>query len=102
MNELTQMILTGLVALVTGSGLTVLCTIRSLRQKAKADAMQSVQDVYQETIDDLRKDRQLQREEFERQVTELKNSIDTLKREVDALKKLKCYNLECPVRVKHS
>lgn len=102
MNELTQMILTGLVALATGSGLTVLCTIRSLRQKAKADAMQSVQDVYQETIDDLRKDRQLQREEFERQVTELKNSVDTLKREVDALKKLKCYNLECPVRVKHS
>jgi len=102
MNDMLRIVLTAVVTLLTSSGVTVLITSRSIRQKAKADAMQSVQEVYQETINDLRQDRQLQREEFERQVTDLKSDIESLHREVEGLKKLKCYNLQCPNRQRHS
>lgn len=78
MNDLIQNILPSVVSLVVGGGLTAIITSRSIRQKAKADAMMSVQDVYQETISDLRQDRLSQREEFERQITELKTRIETL------------------------
>jgi len=40
-------------AFATGS-LTWLATVKFTRQQAKADAMKSIQDVYQELIDDLR------------------------------------------------
>lgn len=42
-----------IISLVTSSGLTALITSRSVRQRAKADAMKAVQDVYQETINGL-------------------------------------------------
>lgn len=63
MNDLIQNILPSFVSLVVGGGLTAIITSRSIRQKAKADAMMSVQDVYQETISDLRQDRLSQRED---------------------------------------
>lgn len=102
MNDLIQNILPSVVSLVVGGGLTAIITSRSIRQKAKADAMMSVQDVYQETISDLRQDRLSQREEFERQITELKTRIETLQADIENLKKLKCYNLECPQRIRHN
>lgn len=102
MNDIISLVITSLVTLVTSSGLTALITSRSVRQRAKADAMKAVQDVYQETINDLRQDRQLQREEFERQVSSLKTDIGALQKEVDELKKLKCYDLQCPHRKRHS
>ena len=58
MNDIISLVITSLVTLVTSSGLTALITSRSVRQRAKADAMKAVQDVYQETINDLRQDRQ--------------------------------------------
>lgn len=102
MNDILQNILPSLVSLLIGGGLTAVITARSVRQKAKADAMMSVQDVYQETITDLRQDRLSQREEFERQITDLKTRIESLQADVENLKKLKCYNLECPKRIRHN
>lgn len=44
--------------------------LRSLITKQKAEAMKQVQDVYQETIKDLRDDRREMRSEFERKISE--------------------------------
>ena len=58
-------------ALASGS-LSWITTVKWTRQQAKSDAMKSVQDVYQELVEDLKRDRDLQREENERLVAKLK------------------------------
>lgn len=98
MNDILTLIISSTVSLIVGGGLTGILTARSVKTKARADAMQSVQDVYQETINDLRKDRSLQREEFTAQIQDLKARIEEMRRDVDNLKKLRCYKLDCPER----
>ena len=102
MNDLLTTIITSLISLIAGGGITAIITTPSIRQKAKADAMLSVQDVYQETINDLRQDKQRQREEFELRISDLNKRVESLSRDVDNLKKLKCYNLDCPNRQRFS
>lgn len=64
-------------ALVTGS-LTWVATIKWTRKQAEADAMESVQNVYQELIDDLKKER----EDLKRDREELKHENQSLREEL--------------------
>ncbi len=67
-------ILVGFLGMLVGGGGIWLFTIKSTREKARAEAMKEVQDVYQETIIDLREDKRL-----------LKDDITSIKKERDAL-----------------
>jgi len=94
-------ILTLIITFIAGGGLITLITLPSIRSKARADAMKSVQDVYQETINDLREEKKRQKEDLTAQMDELLKKIEKLEREIDSLKKLKCYDLSCANRIKH-
>lgn len=67
--DLTSIILAVLAFFSAGGGVGYLLTLRSAKKKASAEAMKEVQDVYQETIADLRTDK-----------VELKGEIDILKK----------------------
>jgi predicted RNase H-like nuclease (RuvC/YqgF family) len=73
----------GFVGMVIGGGGIWLFTIKSTREKARAEAMKEVQDVYQETITDLREDKRFLKED----VDLLKTERDKLVREIEAWKK---------------
>ena len=94
-------ILSIIISFIVGGGLITLLTLPSIRSKAKADAMQSVQDVYQETIQDLREEKNRQKEELAEQINELRTQLDHCLREIESLKKLKCYDMTCLNRKKH-
>ena len=110
MQEYVMPILT----LIFGGGFGWLFTWRATRKKADADAMKSVQDVYQQTIDDLnkyvndirtdrnalRKDRDEMRDEnkrlqdkldrLENDIRDLRNVVARNSRKVDAMRPLVC------------
>lgn len=86
---------------VIGGGLSVLITIKSVKTKASAEAMSSVQDVYQDLIRDLRDDRDRQRAYFEEQLSRLESQISSMKKDIESLKKIKCYDLSCDHRKHH-
>ncbi len=65
MNELTTIIITGLVTMLTGSGLGSLITMRYTRRQAKNEATRGLQDIYQQMIDDLTKDRNFYKDQTE-------------------------------------
>lgn len=67
-----ESIIMTLVTAISTGGLTWLFTLRYTRKQAQADAMKSVQEVYQELITDMKKDRQ-----------ELKASNEELKKRID-------------------
>lgn len=94
-------IVTLIISFVAGGGLITLLTLPSIRSKAKADAMQSVQEVYQETIRDLREEKVRQKDELTAQIGELRAQLEHYGREIESLKKLKCYDMSCPNRKKH-
>lgn len=103
-----------ILTLLCGGGLGWLFTLRATRKKADADAMKCVQDVYQQTIDDLnkyvsdirtdrnalRKDRDEMRDEnkrlqdkldkLENDIRDLRNVVARNSRKVDAMRPLVC------------
>lgn len=81
-----------IVSLIVGGGLSVPFTIKFARRKADADAMKAVQEVYQETLNDLRKEKNFQKEE----IIELRGQIDVLRKE---LYKLRNVNIELMKKV---
>lgn len=99
MNELWTILITA----VTSGGLGWVFTARWTRKQAQADAMRSVQEVYQEMIDDLRKDRQslkMKVEELERQVAVLESEVRKNALALNAMKPFVCYVENCPNRKK--
>ena len=103
-----------ILTLLCGGGLGWLVTLRATRKKADADAMQSVQNVYQQTIEDLnnyindirtdrnalRKDRdemrednkrlQAQMDKMEQDIRDLRNTVARNSRKVDAMRPFVC------------
>ena len=103
-----------ILTLLFGGGFGWLITLRATRKKADADAMKSVQDVYQQTIEDLnnyvndirsdrnalRKDRDEMRDEnkrlqdkldkLEQDIRELRNVVARNSRKVDAMRPFVC------------
>ena len=108
MNELTS-IIAGLVTLLTGSGIGSLITVRYTRQKEKNEATRGLQDIYQQMIDDLTKDRNFykdQTEQLREQIAELNRKVGSLETEVrenrQALKDLQpslCGRSNCTQRI---
>ncbi|MEA4975448.1 MAG: hypothetical protein VB046_06900 [Paludibacter sp.] len=99
-------IIIGLISMIVGGGGIWLFTIKSTREKARAEAMKEVQDVYQETITDLREDKRLLKEEKDSlivEINEMKQSIYSLKKDVEQLKmknmREKCLNFACKERI---
>jgi predicted RNase H-like nuclease (RuvC/YqgF family) len=99
-------IIIGLISMIVGGGGIWLFTIKSTREKARAEAMKEVQDVYQETITDLREDKRLLKEEKDGlivEINEMKQSIYSLKKDVEQLKmknmREKCLNFACKERI---
>lgn len=109
MNELTSTIITGLVTLLTGSGIGSLITMRYTRQKEKNEATRGLQDIYQQMIDDLTKDRNFykdQTEQLREQIVGLNMKVERLEKEVrenrQALKELQpslCGRSNCAQRI---
>lgn len=63
--NMTETIITAVVTAFCTGGLTWLFTLRYTRKQAEADAMKSVQEVYQKLIEDLKSDRQDLKKRFD-------------------------------------
>lgn len=109
MNELTSIIITGLVTMLTGSGIGSLITMRYTRRQAKNEATRGLQDIYQQMLDDLTKDRNFykdQTEQLREQIVGLNMKVERLEKEVrenrQALKELQpslCGRSNCTQRI---
>lgn len=86
--DFTQIIITLLGVLFAG-GISSFFTLKFTKQKAQADAMLSVQDVYQETIVDLRADKTILKEERDQarnDVTEIKKMVEQNTKDIEIIK----------------
>ena len=112
-----------ILTLLAGGGLGWIVTIKSTKKKADAEAMASVQDVYQQTIEDLntyckdlRADRnnlRADRDEMRRknqeledkvhaqqdEIEEVKKDMSRLRREVDSMRPFLCSRPNCDRRM---
>lgn len=87
--DFTQIII-AVISLVSAVGLSSFFTIKFTKQKAQADAMASVQDVYQETITDLRQDKTLLKEERDQARNDFKliaEKVEQNSRDIEAIKR---------------
>ncbi|MGL4853178.1 MAG: hypothetical protein ACRC3Z_11140 [Phocaeicola sp.] len=100
-NQITEWVIGGGIL----SFVSVLITIKYTKKAAEADAMKKMQDVYQEMIDDLRKDKAESRGEMaglrqemnklSEEVQESKTIANENKRLYIELKPFKCIDLSC-------
>ena len=101
MTKLLTTHLDTLIAFVTGGGLLTILTVRATKKKAEAQAMRAVQEVYQETIKDLRGDKeQMKKEndEFREKISELRQKVNQISLELAAIRKYKCTVTNCNLR----
>ena len=87
----------------SGGGLATVFTIKYTRKTAQADAMKSVQDVYQETIQDLRSDKEIMKKEnleMREQISSLKKIVEQNCIDINELKSYKCVVADCNNRRK--
>lgn len=92
MNDIFQILL----GFVTGGGLLTVVTYKSTRTKANADAMKAVQDVYQETIRDLRQEKEL----LKKEIFELRNEIQEIKIQIKKMEDYECIVKNCAKRTR--
>lgn len=100
-----------IVSFVIGGGLTTVLTGPSIKARARADAMKSMQDVYQEMISDLRNNNEANKREMNEEIRALHAKIDeqattigTNSKEISHLNGVishyVCYNDSCVKRNK--
>lgn len=77
---MNEMIITAVVSAFCTGGLSWLVTFKYTKKQAEADAMKSVQEVYQNLINDLKEERT----EDKKEIAELKGDVFGLKQKVDA------------------
>ena len=85
MFENVNIILTGVIALITGGGLGGLITLKAQKRQADNQAAQGLQDIYQEMLDDMKKDRDFYKEQCDGQradIAALKRRVEELEREL--------------------
>jgi hypothetical protein len=102
MNEFLATYLEPLLLFISGGGLATVFTIKYTRKTAQADAMKAVQDVYQETIRDLRSDKELikqENKELRDQVTRLEKIVKQNCADIRQLKGFKCVRMDCKERI---
>ena len=83
-----------LLAFITGGGLLSFATLKFTRKQAEANAMKAVQEVYQETIKDLREDKA----EMNKEIQELRERVAGIYKELASLRKYKCIVTDCKQR----
>lgn len=98
-----------LISAVASGSIAWLATIKWTRKQAEADAMESVQNVYQELIEDLKKDREDLRTEnitLRTELREMKQRIEELEtkcsenaRRFEEMLPYLCYCKNCPNRI---
>lgn len=81
---------------ITGGGLLTIITYKSTQTKAKADAMKAMQDVYQETIQDLRHDKEL----LKKEISELRDEIQEIKIQIKNMEDNECIVNNCMRRIR--
>lgn len=87
-----------LIAFITGGGLL---TVLTTKKQAEAKAMRAVQEVYQETIKDLRVDKDLMKREnddLRQRVQQLQNEVSKISLELADLRKYRCTVADCQLR----
>ncbi|NDW17768.1 hypothetical protein D0T53_02415 [Dysgonomonas sp. 216] len=92
-----------IIAFLSGGGLLTVITARATKRQAEAHAMKAVQEVYQETIKDLRTDKDKMREdnaEMREMVDKLEIRVREISIEVGKLKRYKCTVVGCAARRK--
>lgn len=92
-----------IIAFISGGGLLTVITARATKRQAEAHAMKAVQEVYQETIKDLRTDKDKMREdnaELREMVDKLEIKVSEISVEIGKLKKYKCTVIGCEKRKK--
>lgn len=109
MNEFWTIIITGLVSMLTGSGIGSLVTLRFTREQAENEAILGKQNIYQKIIDDLMDDRNFYKDltdTLKEQVIVLEQKVEHLDKEVrenrQALKDLQpslCGRSNCVQRI---
>ena len=98
-----------LISAVVSGSLAWLATIKFTRKQAEADAMASVQNVYQELIEDLKSDREELRNEnitlrdelrlLKQRLEELESKCSENARRVEEMQPNLCYCKNCPNRI---
>ncbi len=86
---------------VSGGGLAAVCTVKYTRKTAQANAMKAVQDVYQETIKDLREDKELIKKEnsdMRLHILELEKKVQQNSIDIKSLQAFKCVVTDCKGR----
>ena len=86
---------------ISGGGLAAVFTVKYTRKTAQADAMKAVQDVYQETIQDLRSDKEIMKtenKEMRDQISILEKTVKQNCKDIRELKSYKCVVLDCKNR----
>jgi len=90
-----------ILSFIVGGGLSAFLSIKYTRKTAQADAMKAVQDVYQETIQDLRSDKEIIKKEnleMKEQISELENKVKQNSIDIEELKSYKCVLIDCKKR----
>lgn len=95
--------LVAIIAALSGGGLSTLILLPITKKKYQAEAMKEVQDVYQETVADLRNDKRLMKEELSAlsgKMMQMSGQLDKNTIEIEGLKKNECTRLGCSNRLK--
>ena len=86
---------------ISGGGLATVFSVKYTRKTAQANAMKAVQDVYQETIHDLRLDKEIMKRENMEMRDQIYNLEKTVKQnciDIRELKSYKCIVMNCKNR----
>ena len=86
---------------IAGGGIVFLVKWRSIKRQAEAEAMKAVQEVYQETIKDLREDKEIMKRdnaELRGIVGQLQIVVNQNSKDISELKGYKCIVLDCKLR----
>lgn len=95
MDAIIEIIITSVISAVGSGSLVWVATAKYTRKQAEADAMKSVQDVYQELIEDLKSDR----ENLKTEMGQLKLDLHNLQLEVAYMKPALCGKPDCTHRI---
>lgn len=99
--ELLKLYFEPILLFISGGGLAAFCTVKYTKKQAQANAMKAVQDVYQETIKDLREDKELIKKEntdMRLQITELEKKVKQNCIDIKELQSYKCIVENCKER----
>lgn len=92
---MNEILITTVISSICTCGITWLFTLKYTMKQAEADAMLSVQNVYQQIIEDLKTDRV----ELKENIKELALKVSENEREIKAMKPNLCGRKACTQRI---